>query len=234
MENKKIEEPKDSTLVEQTQNKILEYISENHYEFNSVLPKESELAEILGVSRVVIREAYSGLRVLGFLETKRKKGTIFVAPKVFNILKFVMLSGFMDKQSMKDMYELRLMLEIGMSDYVVPKVTDSKIEKLQKIVDREEEATTSEDLRLIDIKFHSALYEMSSNRSLLYFQNILSKLFYLYTPRSADWKAHEMMTHRTLLEILKKKNPELFRAAMRIHLENQFKNQERNLSYIKK
>lgn len=41
-----------------------------------------------------------------------------------------------------------------------------------------------------------------------------------------------MMTHLTLVEILKKKDVELFRIAMRILLENQFRNQEKNLSVI--
>ena len=93
-------ENQEVSLVEQTQHRILEYIAENKYQFNSVLPKpENEMADILGVSRVVIREAYSGLRTLGFLETNEKKGTIFVAPKVFGILKYVVMSGFLDDQS---------------------------------------------------------------------------------------------------------------------------------------
>ena len=127
-------ENQEVSLVEQTQHRILEYIAENKYQFNSVLPKENEMADILGVSRVVIREAYSGLRTLGFLETKRKKGTIFVAPKVFGILKYVVMSGFLDDQSVEDLYELRIMLEIGMADYVVSNRTDDKIVLLQEIV----------------------------------------------------------------------------------------------------
>lgn len=221
------------SLVEQTQHRILEYISEQKYEFNSVLPKENEMADILGVSRVVIREAYSGLRTLGFLETKRKKGTIFVAPKVFGILKYIVMSGFLDDQSVEDLYELRIMLEIGMADYVVANRTESKIALLQEIVGQEEQSTDPHLLKQLDIRFHTILYEMSGNRSLQYFQHLLSKLFALYTPRPADWKNHEMMTHRTLVEILKMGRPDLFRSAMRIHLQYQILNQERNLAALK-
>lgn len=42
-----------------------------------------------------------------------------------------------------------------------------------------------------------------------------------------------MMPRRTLVEILKMGRPDLFRSAMRIHLEYQFLNQERNLAALK-
>lgn len=61
----------DVSLVEQTQRDILEYISKNNS--NAQLPKEQEFVGLLGVSRVVVREALSRLRALGIIETKRKK-----------------------------------------------------------------------------------------------------------------------------------------------------------------
>ena len=64
----------DVSLVEQTQRDILEYISKNNS--NAQLPKEQEFVGLLGVSRVVVREALSRLRALGIIETKRKKGTV--------------------------------------------------------------------------------------------------------------------------------------------------------------
>lgn len=223
------EKAKDHTLVEQTQEKILEYIQRQGFEYGTVLPKENELAEILGVSRVVIREANSGLRALGFLETKRKRGTIFVAPKFFNLFKLILMSGFVDSKSLQDMYEMRLMLEIGMADLVVRNFTDENINQLQKIADAENEASDSEELRQLDIKFHTILYDITGNLSLRYFQKLLATLFSLYTPRSADWKRKSMMNHDTLIEILKSKDVELFRSAMRIHLEYQFRNKDKNL-----
>ena len=57
------------TLVEQAQRDILKYISDNK---DPQLPKEQELVEQLGVSRVVVREALSRLRAVGIIETKRK------------------------------------------------------------------------------------------------------------------------------------------------------------------
>ena len=128
------------------------------------------------------------------------------------------------------------MLEIGMADYVVSNRTDDKIVLLQEIVEQEEQSSDPQLLKQLDIRFHSILYGMSGNKSLQYFQHLLSKLFALYTPPcSANWKVHEMMTHRTLVEDPEDGGgPDLFRSAMRIHLQYQFLNQERNLAALKK
>lgn len=216
--------------VENIQERILDYIKEKGYQYNSILPKEEEMAQELGVSRVVVREAYSGLRSLGFIETKRKKGTIFIKPKVFGVLKYIIQSDLLDKDSIKDLYELRLMLEIGMADLVVKNAKDENIQELEELVEKEEQCENSEELKAIDIQFHTILYRMTENRSLEYFQHLLQQLFSLYTPKSSGWIKNEMMTHRTLVTLLKKKDVELFRLAMRVHLENQFVRKEKILN----
>ncbi len=221
------------SLVMQTQREILEYINNNGYKINDILPKENEMADIIGVSRVVIREAYSGLRTLGFLETKRKRGTIIASPRVFEVLDHVMLSGFIDQKSTQDLYELRLMLEIGMADFVISNRTDEYMQELERIVEQEEATEDSDELRSLDIKFHSVLYRMSGNKSLQYFQHILSKLFSVYDSRRPNWQSIEMMTHKSLIHFLKVGDITMFRAAMRIHLEYQFLNKERYLKLFK-
>ena len=140
-------ETNDHSLVEITQKKILEYITDQGYKMDSQLPKETELAEIIGVSRVVIREALSRLRAIGVLETKRKKGTVLVSPKIFGVLKVIIASGLLDNDTQRDLYELRLMLEIGMADFVTSKCTDNDIQNLLEIVRKEELAIANKILK---------------------------------------------------------------------------------------
>lgn len=78
----------ETSLVEQAQRDILKYIANNAD--TKELPKENDLAEILGVSRVVVREALSRLRALGFIETRRKKGSTIVTPEIFGVMKTIM------------------------------------------------------------------------------------------------------------------------------------------------
>ena len=146
------------------------------------------------------------------------------------MLKYIIQSDLLDKDSIKDLYELRLMLEIGMADLVVKNAKDENIQELEELVEKEEQCENSEELKAIDIQFHTILYRMTENRSLEYFQHLLQQLFSLYTPKSSGWLKNEMMTHRTLVTLLKKKDVELFRLAMRVHLENQFVRKEKILN----
>lgn len=227
----------DSSLVEQAQRDLLKYISQNST--NSHLPKEQELVEILGVSRVVVREALSRLRALGIIETKRKRGTVVVAPDVFAVLKTIIASGVLDRDSLSDLYQLRLMLEVGMADFIYLNMTEEQLDGLDKIVaeevELEREMTMAEDddqryaiakkLTDVDIRFHSALFEMTGNKSLMDFQYILRHLFTLYRPKiKADYHSRTIISHVSLYNLLRTGTADTFRTAMRLHLKTQFEN----------
>lgn len=229
----------DVSLVEQTQRGILEYISKNNS--SAQLPKEQEFVDLLGVSRVVVREALSRLRALGIIETKRKKGTTVVVPQIFGGLRSIISSGLLDRETLRDLYQLRLMLEIGMADFVFQNKNEEIIRKLEQIVSREVELEMqlmrsendqeayeiAEKLRDVDIQFHSTLFETTRNKSLMDFQYLLRHLFSLYAPRvKKDFHSHTIVSHVGLFNLLRNGTPDAFRMAMRLHLKTQFENME--------
>lgn len=229
----------DVTLVEQTQRDILKYISQNGN--SSRLPKEQEFVELLGVSRVVVREALSRLRAVGIIETKRKKGTVVVVPEVFGVLKSIVASGLLDKDTLRDLYQLRLMLEIGMADFIYMNRTEAQMDELDRIVAEEvslnNEMTMTDDLDQryaiakkltdVDVRFHSKLFEMTGNKSLIDFQYILRHLFTLYYPKvKTDYHSRALVSHVSLYNILRTSTPDAFRMGMRLHLKTQFDNME--------
>jgi DNA-binding FadR family transcriptional regulator len=212
----------EKTLTEQTEKKMLEYIGQHDFKIGELLPTEDEFTGILGVSRVVVREALSRLRTLGVVETRRKRGTVLKSPDLFGSMQTIIDSGTLQGSALKDLFELRLMLEIGMSDFIFMRKTDDDIERLQAIVDKEELTLNTEESIRLDIKFHSILYEISENQSLKKFQQLLEPLFSIYAPRAKNWKVKQIIQHNGLLEILRRGSPEAFRTAMRLHLSTQF------------
>jgi len=218
---------KDPTLTEQTEQRILKYVTEKGYQLGDIFPKESEFAEILGVSRVVIREALSRLRMMGFIETKRKRGTVLRSPDMFYGVKTIVNSGKLDLESLRDLYEVRIMLEIGMADFIFLRKTDESIALLEKIVTDEDKTDVNdlERLAALDIQFHSTLYQISGNKSLGTFQNLLNTLFTTYS-RSKNWRSRQIISHATLVGILKKGTTDAFRTAMRLHLNTRFEDME--------
>ncbi len=64
--------PKKSTLVAEW---VLDKIRSQMYTEGAKLPSEREIAQILGVSRLPVREALSALQILGIVETQPGSGT---------------------------------------------------------------------------------------------------------------------------------------------------------------
>lgn len=227
---KEEQDKKELTLVEITQQQILDYVSKDGYKSNSVLPKEDEFASIFRVSRVVVREALSRLRALGFLETKKKKGTVLISPQPFGILEIIINSGGLDENSIRDLYELRLMLEVGLADFVFERKDEQGISRLLNLIEEEELCEDHKRLVEIDVEFHAILYQMANSRSLSNFQSLIGKIFTLYPgTRSENWRQQEIISHRSLYHILEKGTPDAFRSAMRLHLTYQFENRDKYL-----
>lgn len=84
------------------------------------------------------------------------------------------------------------------------------------------------ELTEIDVRFHSKLFEMTGNKSLMDFQYILRHLFTLYYPKiNTDYHARTLVSHISLFNILRTSTPDAFRMAMRLHLKTQFDNMEK-------
>ena len=69
-----------STLADDVEQRLLAHIRTADLGPGHAFPGEEELAERLGVSRGVIREAVSRLRMLGVLDARRRRGTVVQEP----------------------------------------------------------------------------------------------------------------------------------------------------------
>lgn len=65
---------------------LIAAIREGEYEVGDKLPLERALAEELGVSRTVVREALSSLQVAGFIEPRVGDGTYVVGRRSIPVL----------------------------------------------------------------------------------------------------------------------------------------------------
>ncbi|MFT4223846.1 FadR/GntR family transcriptional regulator [Dysgonomonas sp.] len=224
------ENKKEVTLVESIQQQILDHVTKDGYQTNIALPKENELSELLGVSRVVVREALSSLRALGFLETKKKKGSVMVSPEPFDLFKMIIRSGALSQSTVSDLYELRLMLEIGLADFLFDRKKDEDMGQLMEIIEEEESCEDAHRLTELDIEFHSKLYNIANSRALSSFQSLIGNIFTIYPRKGKKERLPEIITHRSLYHILDTGNPDSFRSAMRLHLTYQFENKEKYLN----
>lgn len=215
-----------TSLVDKAETDLLDFFQEQQFKTGDVIPKEVELAVQLGVSRTVIREALQRLRMRGMVETKKKRGTVITNPDLLSLLEKTMYPGILADETLRDIFELRLVLEIGMGDLLFERITQRDIDELYAIV-ADEPINTEEMIFNTDqeIRFHGKLYEITGNHTLMRFQQMLLPAFE-YVQKSGLLKKQvhhkKFVSHRGLVDVLQHGTPETFRNAMRNHFENHF------------
>jgi DNA-binding FadR family transcriptional regulator len=215
-----------SSLVDKVEKSLVEILQQKKLKVGDSIPKELELAETLGVSRTVIREALLRLRMMGLLESKKKKGAVITSPDLFGIMSKSMNPHILDQETLKEIFEIRLVLEIGMADFLFQRKTKKDIDELKEIVKKEPRVTDQHLFNIShEIAFHGKLYETAGNETLKKFQKMLLPVFD-YVHHSGllgkEIRLKKFVSHKELVDILDNGTPELFRNAMRHHLENHF------------
>ena len=78
-----------SSLVDRVEGNLVALLQNRKLKVGDAIPKEIELAETLGVSRTVIREALSRLKMMGLIETKKKNRQLII---FVNFIDFLLIS----------------------------------------------------------------------------------------------------------------------------------------------
>jgi DNA-binding FadR family transcriptional regulator len=208
-------------MADMVENKLREYFKKKSFKPGDPLPKEVELAAALGVSRNVLREALSRLRMIGMVETRKKRGMVLAMPDVLGTFERVLDPLIMDEPTLKDLFELRLVLEMGLPDSLFLNLNDKSIRELETIVLNEKQDAKPTFRIKKEIAFHGKLYEMAGNETLKRFQVMLLPVFE-YVVRLEKEVIHGKVSHMDLVKILKKGTKDDFRQAMYEHLKPHF------------
>lgn len=209
-----------NTMADIVEVRLREYLKKKSFRPGDALPKELELAEALGVSRNVLREALSRLRMLGMIETKKKRGMILARPDILGTFERVLDPLIIDTETLQDIFELRLVLEMGLADLIYIRKNDKDIAELENIAKKEINHDNSFRIKN-EIAFHGKLYEMSGNDTLKRFQIMLLPIFdYVVTLEKKPTRGK--VNHKDLVQILKTGTKEDFKKGMEAHLQPHF------------
>ncbi|GAA3991140.1 FadR/GntR family transcriptional regulator [Mucilaginibacter dorajii] len=215
-----------SSLVDRVEKNLIELFIEKNFKVGDTIPKELELTQAMGVSRTVIREALLRLRMMGLIDSKKKRGAVITSPDLISILEKSMNPQILDISTLKEIFEMRLSLEIGMADFIIERVTPEDIAELRAIVAVEpNEAQAEIFLVEQEIKFHGKLYDITGNETLRKFQKMLLPVFN-YVHQSGLLKKpvtfKKFVSHAGLVDLIENGSAEMLRNGMRNHLENHF------------
>lgn len=220
-------EYKPVTLVDNVERELLEYIKVNNLKVGSALPGEMELSSHLGVARSVLREALSRLKMMGVIESRARRGMILREPSIFESLKWMTELKIMSEGPMLDILGLRVVLELGMVNDIFERLTDKDIEELTRINNVSIALKNNEYDNPSEYNFHSKLYEITGNHTLMNFQQLFSPIItfikqnfdeYIKPINNQLEKEGKIVTHDDLLQHLKNRDREGFRDALDKHL----------------
>ena len=120
------------SMTDRVENILREYFAENKFKPGDALPNETDIAAQLNVSRNVVREALSRLRMLGMIEARPRRGMIIAQPDLLAGLEKVLNPLILSIDNLKDIFEMRLILEMGIAEFLFVRKTRKDIEELEE------------------------------------------------------------------------------------------------------
>lgn len=211
------------TLTEQVEQRIYGYIRQKGYAFGDLLPKEEELAAELEVSRTITREALSRLKAAGIIESRRRRGMVLKKPDIFVGMQKLIAYDLLDSATKKEMAQLRLVVELGLSDLIYLNRTAEAIDELAAIAKKfQTPGITSQLYRQLEQDFHRRLFALSGNTLIEQFQLLLEPFFaHTNTPTAQDAE-NSYHDHLGLVEALRNGSMQEWREKVHNHFAHYF------------
>jgi GntR family transcriptional regulator, transcriptional repressor for pyruvate dehydrogenase complex len=176
-----------SSLADEAYQRLSLQLDMNLWKVGEKLPTEMALAESLGVSRPVIREALARLRADGRIETRQGAGA-FVADRN-KLAAFRMVAQAKDQtaaQAEREVLELRQIVEAGAAELAALRRTDADLLSIRSALEGMHAALEARtDGSVHDDAFHSAIAHASHNSQIAKFVEFLGAQF--SDSRKATW-----------------------------------------------
>jgi GntR family transcriptional repressor for pyruvate dehydrogenase complex len=164
-------------LAQRVGERILALISEGSLAPGDQLPAERTLAEQLGISRTVVREALRSLASMNVLEIRHGAG-VFVGPlDLASLMQPLQFAVSIDHTALSQVAEARLVLEPGLAQLAAARADEPDIIRLRELV--VEAAGLVNDppgFLEVDLAFHSEVRRLANNSFLSRFMDSLEEL----------------------------------------------------------
>lgn len=211
-------------LSQMASDKIKAYIVENNLKAGDQLPTERNLAEVLEVSRPVIREALGTLEALGLIVKKQGKG-IFLKDPNFSVLFNEMMTVWnQDENSLEQLLNFRVILEQASVEHIIEHSQPGDFESLFEIIVQSEQpsVTVSEFIKL-DYLFHRNLLSLTCSPLFTQLTDVINKYFYgIEANKKLDGSIPDysitIQQHRRIVELLQAKDKEGAAQMLKVHL----------------
>ena len=217
-------------LYEEVAEQIKQSIFHGKLQPGDRLPSERELCEIFKVGRPTIREALRTLSIMGLIEVRTGlKGSVVRECDLAQYMEAMreQLSWLIkvDENTLKELWEVRKSIELGIAHAVARTATESDLKKLDHLMRKMDAA--KEDMKAyfrLAVEFHDEMALATKNRIFYLvwelFHDILLKGYVPILDKVFPRGPSRLLEgNKILLDAIKSKNPDAIDRAMEIHAE---------------
>lgn len=209
------------TLVEQTTEKIIDYITENKMQPGQQLPTEAEFTAELNVSRGTLRDAFKVLIARNILEAKQGSGT-FIAENMGIPDDPLGLTFIYDDEALAlDMLDVRLMLEPAIAQLAAINANPAQKKELQELTRiLDQHITHGNPYAEEDGRFHQLIAQASGNKVIGNLTHILFQSIYKNIELTLDVQkeSNTLFYHKKILQAIISGNAISANMYMTMHL----------------
>lgn len=218
-------------LSEAVSQSVLKLISDGELKPGDRLPSEAQLCESLNVSRTAVREGIKAMVSMGILTVIQGRG-MFVAQNPDILIQNDVIKFAFKRETIDKIYEVRNVLDIGVTRYAVLKATEDDIKALRKALEKTKKAVRSKPINVEmaikgDEEFHLALCEATHNKILANISwpviNHIQLRGYKEMKASYEIIMLAIEGHEKIMEAIVNRDADMAIDAMREHLEIVFK-----------
>jgi DNA-binding FadR family transcriptional regulator len=212
-----------ASVTDDAIDKIRELIVSGRWGPGDRLPRESELAAQLGLSRNSLREAVRALALVRVLEVRQGDGTYVSSLEPDLLLESTRFATHLLRGStVLELFEVRRMLEPAAAALAAVRITDEGLSDLRLQLDRMFAAETVEELVEADVAFHAVVAKAAGNAIL---SSLLDSLA-ARTMRARLWRGmtdaqaleSTLAEHRRIHQAIEARDPDLARAMATVHI----------------
>ena len=221
--NTKYVKPKKT--YEEIADKIIQRVKNGELAPGDSIESVEKTAKYYGVSSSTVREALSGLRAMGLVETRHGEGTFITSFDASAFSLPVTTALAMQKKDINELMAVRRMLEIGTASLAAANHQEEDIKNLEHSLQLMKDAEGEGKLGEQDLQFHLDIANATHNKILINLTSSVSDItleamretrrVILYSEESMP-KLYDQ--HLRILEAIKHRDGKLAEKEMRHHL----------------
>ena len=192
----------------------------------STVPSETTLCVTYNVTRGVVREAIRSLDAKGFIKVSQGMGTTIAPMHEWNILDPIWVAMNSNSSHFEDLQTTREMFEPEIAALAARNATASNLKELRQLLKEQKFCVgDAAEIAATDIAWHAALSRATQNPILNQMHNSIANLgikVRVEAARLPDAIQHATYWHEEIMRAVESGDPDLAKAAMRMHL-NQVK-----------